>query len=159
MTAFLRTFWDRVAAWLLMGLGALCLLLGWIGVSGTPYVESQIPYVVSGGLTGLGLIGIGATLWLSSDLRDEWHRLRGLEEAVWALVEQESVTSPTTELHPAAVPAKGGRARQPGPAAKSAVDPLQRNGATTPKRALGERGATPARSPNAAVSDAVTSVR
>jgi hypothetical protein len=98
MRLFLRVFWDRVAAWLLIGLGALCLLLGWLGASGTPYVEAQIPYVISGGLTGLGLIGLGATLWLSSDLRDEWHRLRALEEAVGSLMESDSVADPTAEL-------------------------------------------------------------
>lgn len=98
MKLILRVFWDRVGAWLLIGLGALLLLLGWLGASGTPYVEAQIPYVISGGLTGLGLIGLGATLWLSSDLRDEWHRLRALEEAVRSLMEADSLADPTTEL-------------------------------------------------------------
>jgi hypothetical protein len=94
----LRAFWDRFAAWLLIAFGALGLLLGWLGASSTPYVEAQIPYVISGGLTGLALIGLGSTMWLSSDLRDEWHRLRSVEEAVRSLVESDSLTDCTAEL-------------------------------------------------------------
>lgn len=107
MKLVLRAFWDRVAAWLLIGVGAVLLLLGWLGASGTPYVEAQIPYVISGGLTGLALIGVGATLWLSSDLRDEWHRLRALEEAVESLAESRSRAELTVEL-PAVKPTPNG---------------------------------------------------
>jgi hypothetical protein len=97
-----RALWDRIAAWVLVGAGGLLLLLGWLGVSRAPYAEEQIPYVISDGFSGLALIGIGATLWLSSDLRDEWHRLRGLEEAVRDLVAAGDPPDPTTELPTAA---------------------------------------------------------
>jgi hypothetical protein len=101
LKTIIRTFWDRIAAGILIGAGALLLLLGWLGISGTPYVEEQIPYIISGGFSGLALIGIGATLWLSSDLRDEWHRLRALEEAVLTLLASEGVVDPTIELEAA----------------------------------------------------------
>jgi hypothetical protein len=114
MKLILRVFWDRVGAWLLIGLGALCLLLGWLGASGTPYVEAQIPYVISGGLVGLGLIGLGATLWLSSDLRDEWHRLLALEEAVRSLIETDSLADPSTELPAVTSSANGKSPRRAG---------------------------------------------
>ena len=71
----IRQQWDRVAAWVAIGLGALLLLLGWLGVSDTVYPAEQLPYVVSGGLGGVCLIGIGVMLWLSADLRDEWSEL------------------------------------------------------------------------------------
>jgi hypothetical protein len=74
--------WDRVASWVAVALGALLLLIGWIGVSGTSYVFEQVPYVVSGGIGGLFLLGLGAVLWLSADLRDEWRKLDSLEEAL-----------------------------------------------------------------------------
>ena len=77
---FVRQQWDRVGAWSAVALGLLLLLLGWFGVSGTAFAAEQIPYVISGGLGGLALIGIGATLWISADLRDEWnelHEIRG----------------------------------------------------------------------------------
>jgi hypothetical protein len=117
MKVVLHVFWDRVAAWLLIGAGALLLLLGWLGASGTPYVEAQIPYVISGGLTGLGLIGLGATLWLSSDLRDEWHRLRALEEAVGSLMETDSLSDPTGKLPAVSGSANGKTGRRAGRAA------------------------------------------
>ena len=79
---YLRAHWDRVGAWALIALGGVALLLGWIGVSGTPLPSEQIPYVVSGGLVGISLIGIGTALWLSADLRDEWRKLDSLEDAI-----------------------------------------------------------------------------
>ena len=70
-----RNEWDRVAAWVAIVLGALLLLLGWLGVSDALLPTEQMPYIVSGGLGGICLIGIGVMLWLSADLRDEWSEL------------------------------------------------------------------------------------
>jgi hypothetical protein len=81
---FLRTQWDRVGAWVLVATGSLALLLGWIGVSGTAYPTEQIPYIVSGGLVGIFLLGAGAMLWISADLRDAWRKLDGIERALTA---------------------------------------------------------------------------
>lgn len=79
---FLRQHWDRAAGWGSIALGAIVLLLGWLGVSDTVYPAEQIPYVLSGGVFGLFLCGVGATLLLSADLRDEWHKLDSIEEAI-----------------------------------------------------------------------------
>lgn len=87
MKTYLRANWDRVTAWFLIGAGGLALFLGWLGVSRTPLPSEQIPYVVSGGLVGIALIGIGTMLWLSADLRDEWRKLDKLEETVRAAIE------------------------------------------------------------------------
>jgi hypothetical protein len=81
---FLRSQWDRVLAWVAVALGVLLLLVGWIGVSGTGYVFEQLPYVVSGGIGGLFLLGFGAMCWLSADLRDEWRKLDRLEQMLAA---------------------------------------------------------------------------
>jgi hypothetical protein len=67
--------------------GLLVLLIGWIGVSGTAYPAEQIPYLLSGGLFGAVLIGIGATVWLSSDLHDEWRKLDRVEDLLRELTE------------------------------------------------------------------------
>jgi hypothetical protein len=48
-------------------------------VSDTAFPAEQIPYVVSGGLVGVFLLGLGAVLWLSADLRDEWRKLDAIE--------------------------------------------------------------------------------
>jgi len=75
LSTFIRSQWDRVGAWGAIGIGALILLIGWLGVSNTVYPAEQLPYIISGGLGGVALIGIGAMLWLSADLRDEWTEL------------------------------------------------------------------------------------
>jgi hypothetical protein len=80
MTRWLRAQWDRVAAWSMIAGGLISLLVGWYGVSHTAYVAEQMPYVVSAGLFGLSLLGLGATTWLSADLRDEWRKLDEVAE-------------------------------------------------------------------------------
>jgi hypothetical protein len=79
---WLRLEWDRVAAWVLVVGGVVALIVGWIGVSGTAYSAEQLPYIISGGVGGVILIAVGAALWLSADLRDEWHKLDRIEEAI-----------------------------------------------------------------------------
>lgn len=78
----LRSQWDRTGAAVSTLLGGVFLLIGWIGVSGTPYLAEQIPYVVSGAIGGVFFLGLGATLWISADLRDEWAKLDRIEEAL-----------------------------------------------------------------------------
>jgi hypothetical protein len=72
----LRFQWDRVFACVAIAVGAFALLLGWLGVSREVLPAAQIPYIISGGLGGVFLLGLGAVLWLSADLRDEWRQLR-----------------------------------------------------------------------------------
>lgn len=71
-----------MASWVCIGLGVICLIAGWVGVSATAFPGEQMPYVVSGGLVGIFLLGLGGVLWLSADLRDEWRELARLERAV-----------------------------------------------------------------------------
>ena len=87
MTTWVRAQWDRVLAWALIAAGLVALLVGWIGVSSTPYLAEQLPYLVSAGMLGLFLLGLGATVWISADLRDEW---RKLDEVAELLAEQRS---------------------------------------------------------------------
>jgi hypothetical protein len=76
---YLRNEWDRAGAWLCVIAGAICLIVGYVGVSGTLETGKQLPYVVSGGLAGLFLLGLGALLWVSADLRDEWRKLDAID--------------------------------------------------------------------------------
>ena len=82
MKVIIRGLWDRLGGWLLIALGGIALLLGWLGVADTALTSEQLPYVVSGGLVGLALIGTGATLLISGDLRDEWRKLDDIEAAI-----------------------------------------------------------------------------
>jgi len=77
-----RKQWDRSAAVCLTVVGAIMLISGWVGVSGTNVLSEQSPYIVSGGLGGIFLLGIAATLWISADLRDEWRKLDRIEKAL-----------------------------------------------------------------------------
>lgn len=72
----LRSQWDRAIAIACAVGGAVSLLIGWIGTSGTEHVAEQMPYIVSAGLTGVFLLGVAAVLWITADLRDEWRELR-----------------------------------------------------------------------------------
>jgi putative Mn2+ efflux pump MntP len=90
----LRTHWDRAAA-LAFGLSAvIALLAGWAGLSATPYVAEQLSYLLSGGIGAVILLGIGATLWLSADLRDEWRELDSIDDALRDLVRLGSIALP-----------------------------------------------------------------
>jgi hypothetical protein len=88
-----RIHWDRVVAVVAALAGAVALLIGWNGASGTAYPAEQLPYLLSGGLVGLFLFGAGATLWLSADLRDEWGELRGIREELRAARAEAATTA------------------------------------------------------------------
>ncbi|WP_293769676.1 hypothetical protein [Sporichthya sp.] len=77
LTRLIRAQWDRAGAIAAALVGALSLILGYLGVSGTEHVAKQLPYIISGGLTGIFLLGVAGVLWISADLRDEWRELRG----------------------------------------------------------------------------------
>ena len=100
LTRWVRAQWDRVTAWVLIAAGLVALLVGWWGVSHTAYLAEQVPYLVSAGLLGLFLLGVGATVWISADLRDEW---RKLDELADVLRDRERANAPDR------VPAGSGR--------------------------------------------------
>jgi hypothetical protein len=80
-----RLQWDRAAAVAALVLGALALLVGYLGISGTGFAAEQLPYIVSGGITGLFCLGIAATLYLSADIRDEWRKLDDIDRRLEAI--------------------------------------------------------------------------
>ena len=79
LKSLIRLQWDRAAAWGFVAIGALVVAAGWVGVSGSALPAEQLPYVISAGIGGMFLLGLGATLWLSADLRDEWRKLDRIE--------------------------------------------------------------------------------
>jgi hypothetical protein len=74
-----------VIGWILIGLAAVFILVGWIGVSGTPIVAKQIPFVVSGGIAGVFLAVAGAYFLGTEELRKDSGRLDRLERMVTEL--------------------------------------------------------------------------
>jgi hypothetical protein len=103
---WIRLAWDRAAALILIALGAVVLVVGWIGVSGEVYPAKQLPFIISGGIGGMCILGLGALFWLSSDLRDEWTALDRIHEALADLAGTELVDRAALEsAAPAAPPA------------------------------------------------------
>lgn len=68
--------------WVFIGLGALLILLGYLGVSREAIVEKQIPYLVSGGIGGVLLCVVGAYFLGTEELRKDSGRLDRLEAMV-----------------------------------------------------------------------------
>ncbi len=101
---YVRNQWDRVGAWVCIVAGVVALIVGYVGVSGTLDTGEQIPYVVSGGMAGLFLLGLGALLWLSADLRDEWRKLDAIDRH---LVETGALPAPAPAEQTSASPEGG----------------------------------------------------
>ena len=84
-----RELWRWVGAavrpwlgWILIGIGALLMLLGYLGVSREALPGKQIPYLVSGGVGGMFLAVLGAYFLGTQELRRDSGRLDRLEQMV-----------------------------------------------------------------------------
>jgi hypothetical protein len=65
----------RLLAGVLMLAGVIAVLLGFLGVRDQANIELQIPYLMSGGLGGLALIGLGALALLQHQMRKQEQRM------------------------------------------------------------------------------------
>ncbi len=70
----------RVGAGGLTGLGVVVVLLGYLGVRDEASVELQIPYLMSGGLGGLALVGLGALCLIQLQMRQQAQRMARLTD-------------------------------------------------------------------------------
>ena len=70
------------AGWILAGVGIIVIIVGWYGVSGQALVAKQLPYLISGGLGGVALVGIGAAMLSAERRRQDTGRIERLEEMV-----------------------------------------------------------------------------
>ena len=89
-----KALWEWVASavrpwlgWILIGIGALLMLLGYLGVSREAVPAKQIPYLVSGGIGGMFLAVLGAYFLATQELRRDSGRLDRLEQMVQDLHE------------------------------------------------------------------------
>jgi hypothetical protein len=62
--------------------GAVAVFIGYFGVSGTLDPGQQLPYLVSGGVGGLFLLGLAATLLFSTDSSATRNEVRQLREEI-----------------------------------------------------------------------------
>lgn len=83
--------WFRLAGPVLIPLGALVILLGWWGAANTTRVFLQIPYLISGGVFGLGLMFTGGfayfARWMTDLLEESRRRADAAEETARQTVE------------------------------------------------------------------------
>jgi hypothetical protein len=85
-------FWRWVSTsirhylgWILVAVGALAIILGYIGVANEALVAKQLPYIISGGILGLALVGFGSYYLVTEELRSDSGRLDRLERMVTEL--------------------------------------------------------------------------
>lgn len=55
-----------ILATLMLPAGFVAIGLGWYGAAHTPFVFEQMPYLISGGLLGVGLLTAGGLLYIGS---------------------------------------------------------------------------------------------
>jgi hypothetical protein len=71
-----------VVGWVVVGIGFILVLIGYLGVSREALVAKQIPYLISGGIGGIALVGFGAMLVGTEDLKRTHERIDRLERLV-----------------------------------------------------------------------------
>jgi hypothetical protein len=73
---------------ILAPLGIAVVILGWWGASNTGYEFEQIPYLISGGLLGLGLVFIGCFFYFAHWLTQLVKEHREQSAAILAALER-----------------------------------------------------------------------
>jgi hypothetical protein len=111
-----RRRWAGMAGRIGLGLGVLgflVILLGWNGAAGLNRVPGQVPYLLSGGAAGLGLIIMGAALLVAeSNRRDRAVLQRQLEELNLQIARLSAATSAVAgNGHTPTATVTGGRRR------------------------------------------------
>jgi hypothetical protein len=79
-------FWKWVGratrpvwGWILVGAGIILIIIGYLGISREALVAKQLPYLISGGILGIALVGFGAMLIGTEDLKRAQERIDRLE--------------------------------------------------------------------------------
>jgi hypothetical protein len=85
----------------LVAVGFALIFLAWNGAAGRDFVEGQLPYLISGGLTGLALVGTGLTVALVQAQRRE---ARAVTDRLDELIEVVRANSASGAAGPTLVP-------------------------------------------------------
>jgi hypothetical protein len=75
--------------------GFFLIFLGWNGAASHDREAAQIPYVISGGIAGLGLVVVGAALIVAHSLRTDRIELRGSIDDLRAAIERSEAARET----------------------------------------------------------------
>jgi hypothetical protein len=104
----MRFRWDKLGAKIGVGVclvGFVFIFVGWNGAASHDRLASQFPYLISGGLAGLGLIVLGAALIVVETSREERDRLTKELGELRGAIEQMGVPSPNGERRAVSEPA------------------------------------------------------
>ena len=92
-----------VLAGILAPLGLVLIVLGWFGAAHTPYGVEQTPYLLSGGMLGLGFVFLGSFCyfahWITELVKEHRIQSAAVIEAIARL--QESLPRPAEAATPA----------------------------------------------------------
>lgn len=99
--------------------GIAAILLGWSGAARTPFLFEQIPYLISGGLLGVGLLTAGGALYLGSWIVRSSQLAREREDALRAVLED--VRDELRDANRRAAAGVGAPSVLPGPIASAAT--------------------------------------
>lgn len=81
-----------VAGGVIAPLGVIVVLFGWWGAAHTPFVFEQVPYLISGGVLGLGMVFLGAFLyfthWITQLVKEQRAQSSAVLEALQALTDE-----------------------------------------------------------------------
>jgi hypothetical protein len=82
-----------VLAGIVAPLGLLVIVLGWFGASHTAYPFEQTPYLISGGMLGLGLVFLGSFFyfahWLTQLVKEHREQSAAILAALERLAQQQ----------------------------------------------------------------------
>ena len=99
--------------------GFFLIFLGWNGAASNDREAAQIPYLISGGIGGLGLVVVGAALIVAHSLRSDRVELRGaIDDLRDAIADRGVVAVPAADkalaAHRAGTPAPPPTPAEPG---------------------------------------------
>jgi hypothetical protein len=94
----------RILALLFCLAGAGAIVLGWNGAARQASADSQLPYLLSGGMAGIGLLTFGVGLLLVAQIRAERQRISGVLDLMG-----ETVSRAARESLAAAAAERGGQ--------------------------------------------------
>lgn len=87
--------------------GFFLIFLGWNGAASYDDVAAQFPYLISGGVAGLGLIVVGSALIVAQSLRSDRVQLRGAIDDLRAAVDRSAGSATGAGVPLASQPAGG----------------------------------------------------
>jgi hypothetical protein len=71
-----------VIGWVLVAVGAVMIIVGYVGVANEVLVAKQLPYLVSGGILGVAVVVVGVMFLGTEQIRRDSGRLDRLERMV-----------------------------------------------------------------------------